>query len=129
MLPAERRKRIEEWVRNRGHLKIAELSKELGVSEMTVHRDVKPLIDKGLVIKTFGGISLAQTSAVKKNENECVYCNKVVDKRLAYRLILPDGTFEAACCAHCGLLRHLHHGEKQLHAICRDFLRNTTISA
>ncbi|HET7627460.1 MAG TPA: DeoR family transcriptional regulator [Bacillales bacterium] len=130
MLPAERRKRIEEWVRKQGHLKISTLSKQLGVSEMTIHRDIKPLVDEGLVVKTFGGISLARGTVAKREDNDCVYCRKWIDKRLAYRLIYADGTVEKTCCAHCGLLRQLQLPEEtQFHAICRDFLKNTTISA
>src|SRR5690625_7888217 len=58
MLPIERQNRIKELIQVKHNMKISELSKELCVSEMTVHRDLKPLIDAGIVIKTFGGISL-----------------------------------------------------------------------
>lgn len=132
MLPAERQRRIIELVNRKQFIKISELSEELKVSEMTVHRDIKPLIEKGLVLKTFGGITLAGESSLRKNESiaeRCVYCTRGVNPRLAYRLIFADSRIEHACCAHCGLLRWLQLEGQVQHAICHDFLLQTTISA
>lgn len=111
-------------------MKISELSKALGVSEMTIHRDLKPLIEEGIVIKTFGGVSLAREQPHNKSRTDrCVYCDRRIQQRLAYRMILPNNKIEMACCAHCGLLRHRQLGDEAIHAICHDFLRQTTISA
>jgi DNA-binding Lrp family transcriptional regulator len=129
MLPIERQERIKALIRARKNMKISELSKELGVSEMTVHRDLKPLIESGIVIKTYGGVSLASDESVKKNEtDECVLCKRKVNERLSYRLILLENQIDTACCAHCGLLRFRELGERVIQAICYDFLRQTTIS-
>lgn len=107
MLPIERRHRIKELVRAKQSIKISQLSKELGVSEMTVHRDVKHLVAEGIVRRTYGGITRVQDEANPTAELEkCVYCSRKIHERLAYRLILPDNVIESACCAHCGLLRH-----------------------
>jgi len=54
MLPAERQTYIKELIQAENHIKISELSKRLDVSDMTIHRDVKVLIDEGVVVKTFG---------------------------------------------------------------------------
>lgn len=131
MLPIERRECIRELILEHSNLKISELSKELGVSEMTIHRDLKPLIDNGMVIKTFGGISLAQESSAKTDlsKNVCVFCHRRIEERLAYQLILDDNSIEMACCAHCGLLRHRQLYEKVPHAMCHDFFIQTTVSA
>lgn len=128
MLPVERLHRIKEIITTRKNVKISELSKELDVSEMTIHRDIKPLVDDGFVIKTFGGVSLAQTSPVEAND-DCVYCSRPIHEKLAYKLILSNNRSEIACCAHCGLLRHRQLGEEVVQAITFDFLRQTTISA
>lgn len=128
MLPIERLQHIKERIQVEKNIKIADLSNDLGVSEMTIHRDLKPLIEEGIVVKTFGGISLANLPS--SNDNEiCIYCNRAIHDRLAYRLILPNNTIEIACCAHCGLLRHKQLEEQVIQAICYDFLRQTTISA
>lgn len=130
MLPAERQRQIKDWIQTRQNLKISELSEWLGVSEMTIHRDVKALVEEGVVVKTFGGISLVrQYTGNHSNASECVYCSRQIKDNLAYRLILPNDRIETACCAHCGLLRHKQLGDRVVQAICRDFLRHTTISA
>lgn len=129
LLPIERQKRIKEIVSKRKFVKISELSADLGVSEMTIHRDIKPLIEAGLVQKTFGGICLAAMEEQIRQENSCVYCAQTVQDRFAYRLILAHGRIEEACCAHCGLLRHWQVEEHVQQAICHDFLRQTTMNA
>lgn len=130
MLPVERQHRIKELIQEKRSLKITELSKDIGVSEMTIHRDLKPLIDEGIVMKTFGGVTLVQEHSDKiPNADECVFCGHSIQERLAYRLILSNNKVEVACCAHCGLLRHQQLGDQVLQAISYDFLRQTTISA
>src|SRR5690606_18605649 len=109
--------------------KISELSRELGVSEMTIYRDLKPLIDEGFVLKTFGGVTIANKKISKNSTlDACVFCNREVNDRLAYRLFLANNEIEVACCGHCGLLRTRQLGDQVIQAICPDFLRQTTLS-
>lgn len=129
MLPIERQKRIKELIKSKKNLKTSELSKELNVSEMTIHRDLKSLIEEGLVTKTFGGISLVEDEPANPSVANCVFCYQKIQERLAYRLILPNNIIETACCAHCGLLRHRQLGGEASQALCHDFLKHTTISA
>lgn len=130
MLPLERQNRIKELLLERENMKISDLSKEIGVSEMTIHRDIKLLVDEGIAIKTFGGVMLANKKTSRKNvSDECVFCSRKIIERLAYRLFLPNNKIEMACCAHCGLLRTRQLGDQVIQAICPDFLRQTTISA
>ncbi|ASK64050.1 transcriptional regulator [Virgibacillus phasianinus] len=130
MLPLERQNRIKALIQEKQNVKISELSAMLGVSEMTIHRDLKPLIDKGIIMKTFGGITLAPEQSVKSsNSDTCVFCSRKINERLAYRLILSDNKIEMTCCAHCGLLRHRQLGNDVIQAICPDFFKQTTISA
>jgi len=128
LLPVERLQRIKELIQAKKNMKISDLSKELKVSEMTIHRDLKPLVDNGTVVKTFGGVSLAKTIQIESDDN-CVYCCRPIQEKLAYRLILPNDKIEVTCCSHCGLLRHKQLDDKVIQAICYDFLRQTTISA
>lgn len=130
MLPIERQKQIKELIQTKKMLKISELSDLLNVSEMTIYRDIKPLIEDDIIIKTSRGISLAEKSPQAIQDlNNCVYCHKPNQSKLVYRLILPNDKIETACCAHCGLLRHRQLGEEVVHAMCYDFFMNTTISA
>lgn len=132
MLPHERLQLIREKLLKEKHLKISTLSQACSVSEMTIHRDIKKLIAEGIAEKTFGGVRLAvekTTSSKRKNGERCILCEKTVDPKLAYRLILKDGTIETACCAHCGLIRHKQISTQVSDALVHDFLLHTTGSA
>jgi DeoR/GlpR family transcriptional regulator of sugar metabolism len=55
-----RQKRICEWIARRGECSIEELVERLGVSGMTVRRDLTALAAEGKVIRTHGGAALAE---------------------------------------------------------------------
>ena len=130
VLPIERRNRIKALLKEREHMKIAELSEILDVSEMTIHRDLKPLIDEGFVMKTFGGVALVkETTEEHIPDNTCVICRRLISERLAYRIILKNNKIEMACCSHCGLIRHQQLGDEVMQALTHDFLKQTTINA
>jgi DeoR/GlpR family transcriptional regulator of sugar metabolism len=50
-----RQKRICEWLARRGECSIEELAQRLGVSGMTIRRDLAALAGRGKVIRTHGG--------------------------------------------------------------------------
>lgn len=129
MLPIERLNRIKAILKERQNIKISELSHMLNVSEMTIHRDLKPLVEQDIVMKTFGGVSLKRDTIQKLDENICTYCRRQSHSRLAYRIILVNDNIETTCCAHCGLLRQHQLKDNVVQSICHDFLRQTTISA
>lgn len=52
-----RRERILDLVRESGYYSLAELSRDLGVSDMTVRRDVRKLAEQGLVNVVHGGVN------------------------------------------------------------------------
>jgi len=128
LLPVERRQKIEKLIRERKNMKISELSSSLNVSEMTIHRDLVPLIDAGIVEKSFGGVSLIEKQQVH-NDHICTYCSSPINYQLRFQLILTNDRHEMTCCAHCGLLRYRELKENVVQAICYDFLRQTTLSA
>ncbi len=55
-----RRENIKDLLQQRGSMMIAELSQKLGVSEMTIHRDLDLLQSQGFLIKKRGGAILNQ---------------------------------------------------------------------
>lgn len=128
MLPVERRQKIEQLLRKHKNMKISELSKELNVSEMTIHRDLVPLIDAGIVEKTFGGVSYIEKKQTQ-NDSICTYCSGSINYQLRFQLILTNDRHEMTCCAHCGLLRYRELQDEVVQAICYDFLRQTTLNA
>ena len=72
MLANERQQLIRELINSQKNLRISDLSGILGVSDMTVHRDIKVLVEEGIIEKTFGGIRLIDLQVQKPNVNECV---------------------------------------------------------
>ncbi|MFW6029775.1 MAG: DeoR/GlpR family DNA-binding transcription regulator [Halanaerobiales bacterium] len=62
MIPAERQKKILNYINNNGSANIEELINLVGVSKSTVRRDLKKLSKKGLINRTHGG-------AIKKTKS------------------------------------------------------------
>jgi len=63
MLARQRQAFILERVREDGAVKVADLVRELGVSDMTVRRDLEILDERGLLEKVHGGATLLPGSA------------------------------------------------------------------
>lgn len=127
MLPLERQKQILSWLSEEGTLSIAEISKRFNVSEMTVYRDIKPLLEERKINKTSGGVSFISNSSV--SSHSCTYCLKELNNRHPMQIITIHQTVEQFCCPHCGLLRYKDIEKNVSQIICRDFLQQTTISA
>jgi DeoR family fructose operon transcriptional repressor len=58
MIPAERRARIVELLQERRAVRVSLLSDDLGVSEMTIRRDLERLEQEGLLSRMHGGAIL-----------------------------------------------------------------------
>lgn len=58
MIPAERRARIIDMVEERQAVRVSSLSEDLGVSGMTIRRDLERLEDEGVLVRTHGGAIL-----------------------------------------------------------------------
>ncbi|WJE17655.1 DeoR family transcriptional regulator [Halobacillus sp. ACCC02827] len=127
MLPIERRKQILTWLEKEEFLRVSTISRRLDVSEMTVYRDLKPLIEAEEVKKAANGITLA--AGESSSSNGCPYCLKETTSRLACQIIKRNQQIETTCCVHCALLRYEDLQEEVVQVIARDFLLDTTISA
>jgi DeoR/GlpR family transcriptional regulator of sugar metabolism len=55
MLADQRRMLIAEEIRRRGAVRVSELTERLGVSDMTIRRDLDVLASSGLIDKVHGG--------------------------------------------------------------------------
>lgn len=55
MLAQQRQQAIFDLVQQRGGVRVADLVRELGVSDMTIRRDLEVLAERGLVAKVHGG--------------------------------------------------------------------------
>lgn len=127
MLPIERRQKILEMLERKGNLRITEISERLNVSEMTVYRDLKPLIEQEKIMKTSNGVALF--SSIKKSTNACAFCYKESNTRHSVQIITIHQQVEQTCCIHCGLLYYSEIENQVSQIICKDFLFDTTLSA
>jgi len=116
-----------ERLKGQGTTSIQELADHLGVSVMTVHRDLNRLAGTGHIHKRHGSVALASESA-EVVKNPCAMCGKSVIGQKAFIVHLANGEQRNACCAHCGLMLYTQTKDAW-QAMTTDFLHNHMISA
>ncbi|MFJ8579402.1 LacI family DNA-binding transcriptional regulator [Micromonospora sp. NPDC093277] len=62
LLPAERRERLLADLRARGTLRVSDVARALGVTTVTVRRDLAQLADEGAIERVHGGIRLPRVA-------------------------------------------------------------------
>jgi DeoR/GlpR family transcriptional regulator of sugar metabolism len=70
MLVPERRRRLLSLIRDRGSVLVTELERKLGVSRMTLYRDIDALLAEGVIEKVHGGViarPVPETSPLEKH--------------------------------------------------------------
>lgn len=123
--PSERREQIVAWLREDQLLRIDELVQRLGVSTMTVHRDLTALAEAGLVEKVHGGVRLPDPNLI--TTETCQMCQMPVKRRLHFVLTTRNNEVIRACCPHCGLLL-LRARTDVTTALLRDFIYGRIIN-
>lgn len=138
MLPAERRARLLQELTERGAIHITTLCRQLGVSPMTLHRDIDELVRQGYARKARGGAVVSgswssrskaassPSSTALEAANRCGVCAKPAGGRHTFVVQYEDAGSKQACCAHCGLLLL---GEGVATAMASDFLFGHSINA
>lgn len=94
MIPAERQHFILDKLTHRGVVTIAALSDELGVSQMTVRRDIEKLEQAGRVMSVTGGVQLPQRILSEPSHNvkeHLRYEQKVAIGKKAAEMVPPQG--------------------------------------
>jgi DeoR/GlpR family transcriptional regulator of sugar metabolism len=93
MLAAERRAQILEQLQRHGAVRVGELTELLGVSDMTIRRDLDALAREGLAHKVYGGATLTRGSATTEPGFEVKWGAQQREKeaiaREAVRLVTP----------------------------------------
>jgi len=93
MLAKQRQSMILEHVRRAGGVRVSELTELLGVSDMTVRRDLDVLARDGLIEKVHGGATLASTSSMDEPGFEAKSSRELSEKeaigRAAAKLVRP----------------------------------------
>lgn len=124
--PRQRQEQILDWLQAQGFATVESLSARLGVSTMTVHRDLDRLAKAGAVQKVYGGVELA---AAKPDyaPPTCSLCHAEVPARTAFLAQTPTGEKIHACCSHCGFLL-LAENSHLASALARDFIYGRMVS-
>lgn len=125
-IPTERHQQILDLLAARGMVRVDELCQHLGVSAMTVHRDLGLLEQGGHLRKVRGGAAPVVAST---RTDECAVCRMRPRRRLQVALYYTDGSEQRACCPHCGLLALARNRERVSAALVTDFLYERPISA
>ncbi len=87
-----RRRALAELVAERGSLSAQELAQELGVSIMTIHRDLEDLEHQGVVRKFRGGVSAQPSVVFESNVNfrqDAMEKEKIALAKAAIQFIEP----------------------------------------
>jgi DeoR/GlpR family transcriptional regulator of sugar metabolism len=96
MLPAQRQDRIMAEIERSGGARIVQLAELLGVSDMTVRRDIDVLADRGLVKKVYGGATIRSQGASEEPGFEAKSSREPAAKELiaaaAASLVQPKAT-------------------------------------
>ena len=66
MLAQQRQQAIFDLVQLRGGIRVADLVREFGVSDMTIRRDLEVLADRGLVAKVHGGATTVGAASTEE---------------------------------------------------------------
>jgi DeoR/GlpR family transcriptional regulator of sugar metabolism len=122
-----REQKILELLHKQTSMSIQELVDELGVSNMTIHRDLNRMVEAGSVHKKHGGVILA-SKTTSQQEHLCAMCNKPVLARSIFILQLENGEKKYACCAHCGLMMQ-SESRKVKQSLTTDYLHGYIVSA
>ena len=73
----ERRNEILKELDRKGRVKVTDLSKEFGCSEVTIRNDIKAMDIEGLLKRTHGGAVKVETETERKDSAETIYRNEL----------------------------------------------------
>lgn len=131
LLPAERQQQIMFSLAEGGAVRIGDLSRELRVSEMTIHRDLNELAIQGRLTKVRGGAVLSGpsgSSGPSSTEKTCYVCHREQHSRTLMVLRMADEGHRNACCPHCGLMALTDAQPRVSSALVTDFLHGRMVN-
>ena len=127
--PASRQRQIVDLLQSHRSLTVQELVAELGVSPMTIHRDLNRLADTNQIVKLRGSVTLpAPPVRNASTPMLCAVCNRVVPERTAFIVQSQQQGLLGACCPHCGLAL-LDRCAAEDQVLVTDFLVGQMVSA
>ncbi len=127
--PTTRQEQILGWLSESPSLSIEQLVSRLGVSVMTIHRDLDHLERAGKVEKIHGGVIRADAHPRHTRALQvCRLCDAPVSERTQVIIQSVNNDPLYACCPHCGIL--LLADTAQLTSIlAKDFIYGRMVNA
>jgi DNA-binding Lrp family transcriptional regulator len=101
---SDRQQQLYEWAAANDQLPLIDIQKRFNISVSTAYRDIRALLESGLVIKTKRGIRISPSKSDHKSHEQCWHCGGLLNERLSFTIQLRDGSSRSTCCAHCGLM-------------------------
>ena len=123
----ERRQKILQELEEKGKVRVAELSRELGCSEVTIRSDIKNMEIEGLLQRTHGGAVRIEKETTRKYSAESIYRHTDRNKRIAacaYEFIEDRDTIimDDASSTFYLALHIKNHPEKRLAVVTNSLL-------
>lgn len=123
----ERRQKILREVEEKGRVRVAELSKELGCSEVTIRSDIKKMDAEGILKRTHGGAVRIEKDNIRKYSVESIYRRTEQKKKIAeaaYEFIHDRDTIilDDASSTFYLALHIKNHPEKRLAVVTNSLL-------
>lgn len=123
----ERRRAILREVEEKGKVRVADLSKEFGCSEVTIRNDIKNMDMEGLLTRTHGGAIRIDKRPERKYSAESIYRNTDRKKKIAacaYEFIEDRDTIiiDDASSSFYLALHIKQHPEKRLAVVTNSLL-------
>lgn len=125
MIPAERQQALLNLIHQQGIVSINTLVEKLGVSHMTVRRDIQKLEEEGKVISVSGGVQLLERLASEPTHDDkslLATNEKIAIGKEAAKLVKPNSTiYLDAGTTTLEIAKQIAH-EKDLLVITNDFV-------
>ena len=125
MIPAERQQTLLNLIHQQGIVSINTLVEKLGVSHMTVRRDIQKLEEEGKVISVSGGVQLLERLASEPTHDDkslLATKEKIAIGKEAAKLVKPNSTiYLDAGTTTLEIAKQIAH-EKDLLVITNDFV-------
>ncbi|WP_273383346.1 DeoR/GlpR family DNA-binding transcription regulator [Actinobacillus porcinus] len=125
MIPAERQQALLNLIHQQGIVSINTLVEKLGVSHMTVRRDIQKLEEEGKVISVSGGVQLLERLASEPTHDDkslLATKEKIAIGKEAAKLVKPNSTiYLDAGTTTLEIAKQIAH-EKDLLVITNDFV-------
>lgn len=129
----ERRQAILKELDEYGKVKVSELSRELGCSEVTIRNDIKSMDEEGLLRRTHGGALRLEKGIQRKYSAESIYRNTDRKRQIAacaYEFIEDRDTIildDASTSFHLAVYIK-SHPEKQIAVVTNSLLAGNELA-